>query len=370
MKVLHVQSGTLMGGIQRMLITLARERKHCPELEQHFALCSDAELAKRLRELGVEVPLLGNVRSRYPWQVLRARWRLAGLCRALKPDAVILHGSRELAQFGPVVHRCKIPLIHWMHNNARPDNMNVVERAAGRTRPTHVICNSQFTAESLPILFNPVPPFSVLHCPVSPPPDAPASSNLREEFHTPPDVPVIIQVGRLQPWKGHKLHLAALSHVREPFVLWIVGGPLTDSEAAYEKELRQLVRSLGLEDRVRFTGQRQDVYALLKAADIFCQPNLDGEPFGIVFIEALYCGLPVITTNQGAAPEIINTRCGFLVPPNDAPALATVLRRCITDPKLRRVLRNAAPARAAAISNPAMILTRLGEILSQAVAEH
>jgi len=55
--------------------------------------------------------------------------------------------------------------------------------------------------------------------------------------------------------------------------------------------------------RVRFVGERLDVARILAAADIFCQPNIEAEPFGIVFIEALYAGLPVVASASGGALE-------------------------------------------------------------------
>ena len=74
-------------------------------------------------------------------------------------------------------------------------------------------------------------------------------------------------------------------------------------------------------ERVRFLGQRSDIPDVLGAADIHCQPNVDPEPFGVAFVEALHAGLPVVTTAIGAAPEVVDATCGVLVP-KDAGALA------------------------------------------------
>ena len=82
------------------------------------------------------------------------------------------------------------------------------------------------------------------------------------------------------------------------------------------------------------------------SADIHCQPNTGPEPFGIAFVEALYAGLPVVTTRLGGALEIVNETCGVLVPPGDAGALAAALRRLIADPAERSRLGRAGPARA------------------------
>ena len=64
----------------------------------------------------------------------------------------------------------------------------------------------------------------------------------------------------------------------------------------------------------------------MAAADVFCQPNTGPEPFGIVLVEALHAGLPVVTSGFGGAAEIVEQTCGFLTTPGDTVAVATALR--------------------------------------------
>src|SRR3989442_10685285 len=120
----------------------------------------------------------------------------------------------------------------------------------------------------------------------------------------------------------------------------------------------------GIEDRVMFLGQRSDVPRILAAADIHCQPNTGAEPFGITFIEALYAGIPVVTTAMGGAQEIVDDSCGILVPPNDPQALAASLRQLIQDSALRSRLGTAGPIRARQLCDPAAQMARLGELLT------
>ena len=87
---------------------------------------------------------------------------------------------------------------------------------------------------------------------------------------------------------------------------------------------------------MRFLGQRADVPRLMAAADIFCQPDIGPEPFGIVFIEALYAGLPVVTSAFGGAVEIVDETCGILTAPGDTAAVATAVRSLIQDPSRRQ----------------------------------
>jgi glycosyltransferase involved in cell wall biosynthesis len=109
---------------------------------------------------------------------------------------------------------------------------------------------------------------------------------------------------------------------------------------------------LGIGGRVHFLGQRSDVPNLLAAADIFSQPNLGAEPFGIVFIEALAAGLPVVTTAMGGPKEIIDESCGIVAPPGNAEQVAASLERLIDSAELRRRLGKHGPERARELCDP------------------
>ena len=82
-----------------------------------------------------------------------------------------------------------------------------------------------------------------------------------------------------------------------------------------------------------FLGQRDDVPALLRAADIVVHSSVYPEPFGRVVVEGMLAGKPVIAANAGGVPEIIiNDGTGVLVTPDDSAALAAAIARVIDDP--------------------------------------
>src|SRR5262249_40040296 len=78
-----------------------------------------------------------------------------------------------------------------------------------------------------------------------------------------------------------------------------VGGPQRPPEVEFQTDLEAAAARWGIAGRVRFLGQRSDVSRLMAAADVYCQPNTGPEPFGLVFVEALHAGLPVITSGFG-----------------------------------------------------------------------
>jgi glycosyltransferase involved in cell wall biosynthesis len=361
MRVLHIDAGKLYGGVETLLVTLARYRHLCPETEPEFAVCFDGRLSEELAANGVPVHMLGEVRIRRPISMWRARQRLSKLLSERGFDAVVCHMAWPQAIFGPVARSAGVPEVFWMHDAAR---RHWLERWAGRVRPDLVICNSSFTASTLPNIY-PGLPAKVIHCPVGAP-DAGDVSGVRAEFDTSREAVVIIQTSRMEEWKGHTLHLKALANLRDipNWVCWIVGGAQRPSEVRYLEKLKLMVAEAGIAERVRFIGQRSDVARLLAAADLFCQPNTGPEPFGIAFIEALYAGLPVVTSAIGGAREIVDDTCGMLVKEGDVAALSAALRNLMRDPDTRARLGAHGPARARALCDPAQQMQRLALTLS------
>ena len=145
---------------------------------------------------------------------------------------------------------------------------------------------------------------------------------------------------------------------------WIAGGVQRSQENEYFQELKNQAQELGIGDRVLFLGQRSDIPNLLAAADIHCQPNIGPEPFGIALIEALYSGLPIVTTNIGAAVEICDSSCGRLVQARDLQSLATNLAELITNPSTRMQLASGGASRASYLCDPHKQLSSLYDLLS------
>jgi len=118
-------------------------------------------------------------------------------------------------------------------------------------------------------------------------------------------------------------------------LLIVGGGPQRES-------LQALAEQLGIAGRTEFTGpvEHRDVPRWLRELDIYAAPSrLDSESFGVAVIEASACALPVVVSDAGGLPEVVqHGRTGLVVPRDDVPALTAALRRLVLDPALRETL--------------------------------
>jgi glycosyltransferase involved in cell wall biosynthesis len=338
-------------------------------MEPHYALCEQGRFSRELTEAGVPVFELGKVRISRPWTVWRARRRLGKILRREHFDLVICHMPWALAVFGPAVKDAGTKLGFWAH--AFHEGTGWLERLARRATPDLAIVNSRYTEAGLANLF-PRVPSSMIYYPVALtalPQAGQTRSTLRRELGVGEDTVVIIQVSRMEAWKGHRLHLQALARLKQlptNWVCWMAGGAQRPEEQFYFEELQRMTGALGIADRVRFLGQRSDIPELLAAADIFCQPNQTPEPFGIVFVEALWAGRPVVAAAMGGALEIVNEGCGLLFKPGDTGALAASLKSLIENPELRLRLAQGGAARAVELCDPARQMKILDQIARDA----
>ena len=366
MNVLHLCAGNLYGGVETYLVTLARCRDLCPEMVPHFGLCFPGRLRDELTAAGVPVHDLGAVRVSRPWTVLRARWRLKRLLKSEKFDAAVAHSSWPHALFAPVVRAARVRLAHALHGGI--DRRHWLNRWAARTRPDVVLANSDFIADNAKGWF-PGVPLRTCHLPVVPAVHADRDAVRREvraELGTRPEAVVILQASRLEEWKGQRTHVEALGRLLDApnWEAWFAGGAQRDGEAAFLAELKARAVALGIAERIQFLGQRSDVPRLMAAANILCQPNSGPEPFGIVFVEALYAGLPVVTSNFGGGAEVIDDTCGLLTPPGDSATVAEAVAGLIRDPVRRTELGAAGPARARQLCDPTRQMERLRMLLT------
>jgi glycosyltransferase involved in cell wall biosynthesis len=145
----------------------------------------------------------------------------------------------------------------------------------------------------------------------------------------------------------------------------VVGAALF-GEYDYAASLRDLASELGVSDRVEFVGFVPAVGTELARLDVLVVPSLVPEGFGLTVIEGMAAGLPVVAPDAGGPADIVTDGVdGVLVPPGDAVALASALRRLASDPPTRQRLGDAARRRAADFT-PARSAAALGAALRTA----
>jgi glycosyltransferase involved in cell wall biosynthesis len=176
--------------------------------------------------------------------------------------------------------------------------------------------------------------------------------------------PLVLFVGRLVYYKGVEVLLEAMT--RCPGTLLLVGiGPL-------EGALRELSVRRQLEGRVAFVGQvsEDELPAYYQACDLFVLPSIARtEAFGIVQVEAMAAGMPVVSTNLPNGVPWVNQDgvSGLIVPPSDADALGDAIRRLVLDAALRRRLGDGARARAASVFSRERMVAAFKDVVETAV---
>jgi glycosyltransferase involved in cell wall biosynthesis len=192
---------------------------------------------------------------------------------------------------------------------------------------------------------------------------------LRKEYDIPGHHVVFGVVGRLDPGKGQGVFLEVLSEFNDDRILGVLIGEETRGEPGYRQELEEQVASLELGNRVKFLGYIDDPKGCYPMLDVLLMPSRK-ETFGLVLIEAMSFGLPVIATNAGGVPEIvIDGQTGILVPPGDAQTLAEAMRRLFEDDKMRQGMGNRGRERVVQKYQLSDHMTRLEEIFQQVIGE-
>jgi glycosyltransferase involved in cell wall biosynthesis len=325
----------VLGGAENAMFMLLRSLDRS-EWESTLLLEDDeavAPLAARAAELGLTVrrippmPLgLGGAR-RVP--------ALVRLLRRKRPDVFHAHMSSPVAcKWGlaaAVAARVPAVLGTVQVGAYEPPNRSAywqlralarrVDRyfAVSREIAAELVGALGWPAEKVEVLYNAV---DVERTAVAPPP------GLREQLGGSEIRPLVLTPARLNAQKGHEALLGAIAEVPEALFLLAGDGP-------ERGRLEALAAELGVADRVRFLGRREDIPQLLAACDVFALPSLY-EGSSLAVLEAMAAGIPIVSSAIGGTDELIDDgRSGLLVPPGDAAALAAALRRVLGHPQLR-----------------------------------
>lgn len=370
-RILYVEineDGTV-GGSYQCLYDLVRHLDRS-RYEPVVVFYEDNPWVERLRALGVEV---------HAWDAIRRHERGAGtgLLRPLRLASRMLGGVLRRWRF---LRRERIALLHlnnspsvtfqdWLPA-ARLAGIPCITHARGNvfaprrrwqrrliTRYDRVLPISRAIADDVRAIGIAESRITLVHDGVdlaafrarlSRAPEA-----VRAELGVLPGTLLVAMVGHLRWWKGQREvleALALLTPAERDRLLVVFVGDVAPAERDYREGLERRIGELGLERCARLLGRRDDVPDLMRAADVVLHASTVPEPFGLVVVEALALGRPVIAADAGGPAEIVTSDTGLLVDPRDQQQITAALRQLLQDSAMRSRLGEAGPARAQAFS--------------------
>lgn len=342
-RVLFVNHSAELGGGELAMADLLR---HLPA--GAALLLSSGPLEARLRAAEVEIAVIAAggllaVRRGDGWvRAARGAAGSVGLVGRLarrfrRVDLIYANSQKALIAAAPAALIARRPLIWHLHDILTDAHFGAAARRAAvllsNIGATHVICNSQATADAyraaggrrpLTVIPNGIDPTTYLAVLAS------ATGPAR----------TLGVIGRLAPWKGQMVALDALARLPDHRLV-LVGSALF-GESAYEATLRDRAAAPDIAGRVEFRGFVSSVATAMAGIDIALHCSTAPEPFGRVIVEAMLAGRPVIATAAGGAREIVTDGIdGVLTPPGDAVALADAVAALTADPARARRLAQA-----------------------------
>lgn len=308
MRVLHVMAGAREGGAENIMLESVLALADAGVAQAVVTRPDNAFRLQSFRDKGIRVETAG-FNKLWPFPT---RATIAKLIREFRPDAAEYWMGRA-GEFAPASFRARS--IAWYGGYYKLARFTNCDWHVGLTKDLLRHIREQGVPENRSAIIHTYADFTG---------DAPAD---RAALNTPADAPVALALARLHGKKGIDTLLDATAGVPGLYV-WIAGeGPL-------EAELKAHCTRLGLDDRVRFLGWRNDRGALLAASTLVAFPSRY-EPFGTVTVDAWAAGKPLVAADAvGPAAYVVDGVNGLLVPRNDADALANAMRRVIAEPGL------------------------------------
>lgn len=345
MTVLNLMLGRKAGGLEQAALDYA-EALRLAGIPALTVTMPDAWALAGLRATGVATTTLRQMGG---WDPLAAL-RLKKIARTADATVVICHGNRALT-LALAALSASIPVIAVAHNyqTRRFRHADACFCITEHLRQTLV----EQGIASQRLFFIP----NMVRLPER-------TSHLAQTPHT---VPVIGSMGRFVAKKGFELYLEALSHLAARGVAFkaVLGGDGEERGA-----LQSLIAQHGLSDHVQLTGWVTDKAAFFNALDLFVLPS-HHEPFGIVLIEAMAHGVPVISTASVGPREIIRDgEDGMLSPLGDARALADDMAQLLAAPIRRQAMAQAAFSKVRGCYSMEAMAARLQSALGRLYQTH
>ena len=323
----------------------------------HVFFLQPGPLVGELAALGARVAVVPAGRLRKPHRVALTVTRLARALRVSGAGTVLAWMAKAQVYAGPAAALAGIPSVWFQHG--MPDPPGLLDRIATLMPATSVVACSESAARAQARLW-PRRPTVAVHPGVDlsrfAPTKLPSRTEARRLLGLPVTGPIVGTVGRLQRWKGMHVLLEAFPAVlrQHPQAhCLVVGGPHA-LEPDVPELLSRRAEALGIGDRVIMAGATDDVPLWMQAMDVFVHAA-DREPFGLVVVEAMALGKPVVAGAEGGPSEIITPgRDGKQVPFEDARALADAVLAYLSDAPAAAAIGAAARMRATEFSTDRM----------------
>lgn len=211
-----------------------------------------------------------------------------------------------------------LPLLHLL-----PDKLVGTSKAVGEC-----YFGKSTYAKKMTILYPPIDT-SRFH------PDDTKTQQHREEFGFTPDDKVVGIVGNLNPNKGYEYFFPAATLIKQsaPQVKFLVVGKQLDTQNSYWNKLHDIIGASGIEAEIVFAGHRTDIPDMLNVMDVFVSSSV-GESFSMVSAEAMACARPVVATNTGGIPEVVEDgKTGLLALSRDPESIAKAVLYLLDHPE-------------------------------------
>ena len=344
--------GVALGGGEEMLRHLLRNGRGLG-VEWMVVFLRDGPLVAEFRALGVECHLIDAGRFRDVVRRVGAVRRVAALARERRVALILGWMVAGQATAGPAALIAGVPCVWYQVGTPRPDWLDRFSTLFP-ARGVLVLSREGAAAQKRiwpgrqTRLVYPGVPLDALEQVRAMDPVA-----LRSTLGLPRDVPLVGIVGRLQRWKGIHVFLDAVAEARQTrgdLHAVVVGGP-HETEPAYLAELGTQAERLGISGAVKFVGFQSNATVWMQAMDVVVHAS-DHEPFGIVVVEAMALGKPVVAGAAGGPTEIVTDGTdGLLAPYGDSRAVAAAMLRFLAEPGFAAACGGAARARAQQFSD-------------------
>ncbi len=384
MKIIFVNLGSNISGVEMVILRLIDSIKKLGV--ESFVVCAeDGKFSEELTARGVVVKIIPMASLTRSYNPLRYITYLTAYFHVTK-----LLGSFIKTTNGDIIH-CNFistafysliaakltntPLVFHMHQILKERTVNKIFVKIVSAGVNKIICVSQAVKSNLlgfgvdpekcEVIYNSVPPEKGNEREVA--------GGFRRELGIDENVKVITLVGQIAEWKGQDVFVDAVKQLVKKFPrikAVIVGEIISPVAEKYKKRLVEKVELQGLSDTVVFTGFRDDVGKIMADSDVIVHASILPDPLPTVIIEAMSRGKPVVATNVGGVPELVEDgKTGFLVPPGDACALAEAIEKLIAGPERARKMGSEGKRTIAEKCDPAENVSRVLRVYNQFLPE-